>query len=279
MADERMPEEVIAWMSQKGWSEHHDQWHFERRWDHWHARAALPGAPSWIGNLVKHAESQAWTRSAIQEGEAGNGEDFLFMHRAMIHLILEKFPQHLHLLRGWATVPTDPADAEDPLPGGAADAFDPNMAAAIARIERDHADMADDDAFGLFVQTRERPKPGEPLAKSPEPQAGIHNYLHNRWADNSSDINLGSPLVNLINARFWKLHGWIDHCWWRFRRLKGLDDTAAGYVSKLAFYKNIMGKDHHHHHFEGVMRSMRPAHTTNLFVFDGPPVASAAPLK
>lgn len=270
MADERMPDDLIAWMNQKGWGEHHDQWHFERRWDFWHARAALPGHPEWIDELLQEARAKGWQRSAIQEGEAGNGEDFLFMHRAMIHLLLERFPQYLHLLRGWNTIPVDPADAEDPVPGTAPAAFDPGMAAAVARIERIPGEFAADDEFGLFLQTRMRPVPGDPLAQSADPHAGIHNYLHNRWSDDGSDVNLGDPLVNLMNARFWKLHGWIDHRWWRFRRARHLDDGAAAYVNKLAFYRNMMGQDHHHHHFAGVMAATRPRRTRNLFVFDGP---------
>jgi hypothetical protein len=33
MPDVPMPEEMIAWMRQRNWSAHHQQWHFVRRWE------------------------------------------------------------------------------------------------------------------------------------------------------------------------------------------------------------------------------------------------------
>jgi hypothetical protein len=279
MADERMPENMVAWMNKKGWGQHRDQWHFERRWDFWHARAALPGAPAWIAQMIQEAKDKGWQRSPTQEGEAGNGEDFLYMHRAMIALLLDEFPEHLHFLRGWHAVPQDPADTEDAVPADlpgdppnpAKGAFNADMAAGLAKLEAQPQAFDGDDGFGLFLQTRMRPTPGNPLAVSPDPQTGAHNYLHNRWSDNASPINIGDPTVNIFNTRFWKLHGWIDFRWWRFRRAAGLDDAAASYQNKLAFYKTMMGQDHHHHHFEAVMKiNAKKAATRNVFQFDGP---------
>lgn len=43
---------------------------------------------------------------ALQEGEAGNGREFLVMHRAMIELIRAAFPDRAALFAGWAAVPT-----------------------------------------------------------------------------------------------------------------------------------------------------------------------------
>jgi hypothetical protein len=278
MTDERIPEEIVAWMTHHGWGEHHDQWHFERRWDFWHAIAALPQRPAWVDELIREAQEKGWTRSPIQEGEPGNGEDFLFMHRAMIQVLLDNFPQHVHFFRGWNSPPQDASSIEDPVPqdppgappNPSKGAFDPNMAAAITKIEARTPPFATDDEFGLFVETRSRPVPGNPRATSPDAETGIHNYLHNRWSDDDSPINLGDPTVNIFNMRFWKLHGWIDHFWWRFRRAMEFDDTQAGYQEKLAFYVGMMSHEVHHPHFETVMRATAPRRTRNVFIFDAP---------
>ncbi|UJP06135.1 MAG: hypothetical protein LZF61_03930 [Nitrosomonas sp.] len=273
MTDERMPEEMIFWMNQKGWGSHHEQWHFERRWDFWHAIASQPQHPSWVDDLIDDARAKGWSRASTQEGAAGNGEDFLFMHRAMFQLLADNFPQHLHFLRGWNTPPQDPNDPDDSLPssqsGVPGNTFDINMASAITKIEARNPSFSTDDEFGLFLETNLRPAPEDPLARSPDPGAGLHNYLHNRWSDDQSPINLGDPTVNIFNQRFWKLHGWIDYFWWRFRKHKGLDNSSA-YQTKITFYMNMMNQDVHHHDFAHVMRVTGIKSTHNIFAFDFP---------
>lgn len=274
MTDERMPEEMISWMNQKGWGQHHDQWHFERRWDFWHAIASQPGHPSWVDDLISDALEKGWKRSPIQEGEAGNGEDFLFMHRAMFQLLADNFPQHLHFLRGWNSPPQDLNDPDDglppPQPGQPDNTFSPNMASAITKVEARSSIFSTDDEFGLFLETNLRPVPGNPLARSPDPETGLHNYSHNRWSDDQSPINLGDPKVNTFNQRFWKLHGWIDHFWWRFRKNKGFDDNSSAYLTKKAFYIEMMNRDVHHHDFAHVMRTTDVRVTRNIFSLDFP---------
>jgi hypothetical protein len=275
VADERMPEVMISWMNNKAWGEHHEQWHFERRWDFWHAIAANPQHPPWVDDLIAEAKAKGWTRSLIQEGTVDSGEDFLFMHRAMLQLLVDNFPQHLHFIRGWSSPPQDPDDPEDPVPADPSNpskgVFDPNKAAAITKIEARVPIFPTDDEFGLFLETNLRPVPDNPLARSPDLETGLHNYMHNRWSDNLSPINLGDPSVNIFNQRFWKLHGWIDHQWWRFRRARGFDDREASYRTKLTFYIDMMNQTTHPHHFADVVRAVAPRKTRNVFELDEPP--------
>lgn len=283
MADVPMPAEMIAWMQARNWGDHHDQWHFERRWDFWRAILAMPDLPpedrQQVQSMVDDAIDRGWTRAPVQEGQAGNGEEFLFMHRAMFQLLVAEFPQHLHFLRGWHTPPLDPADAEDAVPpdppGGPANSakgpFSANMASAIPRIEAAIPGWATDDEFGLFLETNFRPTPSNALARSQDPQTGLHNYLHNRWSDESSPINIGSPRVNTFNWRFWKLHGWIDHQWWRFRRARGANDADPAYRSKLDAHiamMNMVGHGGHTGvHPQAATRKAKPR-TWNVFRFD-----------
>lgn len=265
MSDVRMPENLITWMNSVMWGPHHDQWHFERRWDFWHFLAGNgdPDTQQAAQEMIDYAHQQHWKRAELQEGEAGNGLDFLIMHRAMLHLIREKFPEHQELIAGWKTPPTDPNDSDDPVPGG--QSFDPAKAEGIKAIENDFATFAGDDAYGLFIQTNIHPLPGNPTNRDPDGRLGVHNYLHNRWTDPESPINLGDPKVNILNARFWKLHGWIDRQWTLFRKAKGLSDTDAAYMNLLAQYKHMMSGHMHPMHDELMESEAEPVERPAAF--------------
>jgi hypothetical protein len=195
--------------------------------------------------------------------------DFLVMHRAMFHLLLEDLPELQHYLRGWHTPPTDPHSADDPVPSGAP--FPAAWSEGIRLIESDFTAFADDDAFGLFLETDIVPIPGNPTNRDPDQRRAVHNKMHNRWSIEGSPINLGDPKVNLFNARFWRLHGWIDHQWWRFRRARGLSDEDPEYQRQLAEYRRMMSGHGHDHH---LMRERaaaadvaRPAGFSRFFAF------------
>lgn len=52
--------------------------------------------------------------------------------------------------------------------------------------------------------------------------SSIHGALHFKWVVNDSPYSLGKQTVNIDNYMFWKLHGWIDGIWERYRIAKGL---------------------------------------------------------
>jgi len=270
MLDIRMPAGIIAWMQGMRWGDHHDQWHFERRWDFWHHLAANhpnPNVRQQIAEMIEYANSQGWQRAPLQEGEASSGLNFLIMHRAMLHLLLQHFPDAQHLLRGWNTPPQDPSDPGDLVNGNTL--FDPDKAAGIVVIEREASQFLDDDAFALFLETNIRPTPADPTHRDPDGRLGLHNYLHNRWSDPNSAINLGDPKVNIFNRRFWKLHGWIDHQWWRFRLARGFADDDPTYLALLEKHKHMMSDHMHTEMAEGMAEPAmrRPEGFSQFFAF------------
>lgn len=199
----------------------HLQWHSERRWDQ------LPPA------ALEYAARQGWARAARQEGEPGNGVEFLAMHRAMIEILAETDPAARPLLQGWESPPTDPQDANDPLPNGASTPFDRDMLAALDRLQHHLDSFASEDELGRYIETSFRPAKGAPTARAADRTAGVHNYLHQRFQDPSSPIDLGNPSVNLLNPRFWRLHGWIDHVWATYRARTGQRDTDPDYQATM----------------------------------------------
>jgi len=266
MADEAVPQQMIQWMRARNWGAHHDEWHFCRRWDFWHELARQGDSDSQA--MVDYAEQKQWQRAAVQEGEAGNGLEFLGMHRAMIQLLVRNFPEHFHVLRGWHTPPLDPADPEDAVADGTP--FDGARKEGILKIEGLEQDFASEDEFGIYIETNLAPLPGEPLRRHEDPRRGIHNYCHNRWTDKNSPINLGDPKVNLENRRFWRLHGWIDFRWWKHRRAKGLQDDDPAYTSLIQNYVTMMDSPHHGHHHHAVAAAVpappRPAGFGRSFI-------------
>jgi hypothetical protein len=216
-----MPPKIVQYINDNQWGDMHLKWHTVRQWD-----LLNPDDQSW-------AQGKGWNRADVQEGQAGNGLEFLAMHRMMMQMLVQVDPNAQDLLVGWTTPPTDPADKRDPLPNDDTTPFDPTKLAAIDTLEN-HIDMfTSDDDLGLYIETSLRPIAGNPSNRATDKSAGIHNYIHNRFADSSSKIDVGDPTVNLKNKRFWRLHGWIDSLWTKYRAQAGKMDTDPDYQAAL----------------------------------------------
>ena len=216
-----LPQSIIDFQNARGWGDHHLEWHTERQWDRLN-----PSDRDW-------AKKHGWKRAGLQEGQKGNGLEFLAMHRAMLRMLTDEFPKNRKYFTGWTTPPTNPRDKTSPLPHGQDTEFDANMAEAIEKLANHIDDFKTDDELGLFIETKARPTMSDPRHRSDDPSAGIHNYLHNRFMDPDSSIDIGDPHVNLQNKMFWRLHGWIDARWTAFREAKGLTEDQADYASAI----------------------------------------------
>jgi hypothetical protein len=216
-----MPRSIVDYLGKHKWGMMHLQWHTARRWD------LMPASS------LEYAKKHGWTRAPLQEGVAGNGIEFLAMHRMMKQHLTDLYPTTKKYFVGWTTPPTDPADRRDPLPDGMMVEFDANMVAAIDRLENHLDTFKSDDELGRFIETSLRPTAYAPDHRTTDKSAGLHNYIHNRFADPSSKIDVGDPTVNLQNKRFWRLLGWIDTVWTNYRALKGLTDDDPVYDAAM----------------------------------------------
>ena len=259
MSDPRLPPEMDAYMQGAGWGEHHDQWHYEQRYDFWRHRAAQGDAGA--AEVVAYGDAKGWGRGPHQEGAPGHGVHFLAMHRAMFELLAETFPQHRTYLEGWRTPPQAPADAEDPVADGAA--FAAEKAEGVVMVDTRQAEFIEEDGFALFLETNIRPTPADPTARTPDLRTGLHNWLHNRWTDPDSPVNLGDPTVNIFNARFWRLHGWIDRLWSEYRRTHGLSHSEPVHAARIREYRHMM--EHGGHGFLERRLPARPERLKRLF--------------
>lgn len=237
MTEPIMPTEISDWMNTRNWGMHHVIWHLARIWDLIDLEAR-----TWV-------QQNGGSRASRQEGEAGNGLDFLAMHRVMLRQLKQQFPGSSNLFAGWPQPPTNPDDANDPVPdNGTPRPFSGNMSTAITRLQNSIAGFPSDDQLGHYIETRLRPIPGNPANQSTDVTTGIHNYIHNRFSDPTSEIDMGSPMVNIHNRRFWRLHGWIDNRWSAFRTAKNLPENEPAYQQALAAATHHMqGHDHGPH--------------------------------
>jgi hypothetical protein len=65
------------------------------------------------------------------------------------------------------------------------------------------------------------------------PEGGIHGPLHGQWTVPGSPSSLVDNDTNVQNFAFWRLHGWIDEMWERYRRAAGLRETDPDYRQAL----------------------------------------------
>jgi len=234
-----MPDEIRAYLAEHKWSHMHLDFHIARMWD-----VLGEDTQQW-------AADQGIARWKLQEGQPTTGLEFLAMHRLMLTELREKFPEHADLFAGWSKPPTSLDDPTGPLPPEAG-AFRPEMVSAIDRLHDRPGELGSDDDFALFLQTTRRPTETDPRGRSPDRSAGLHNYLHNRWMDENSPINVGDPSLNLQNKVFWRIHGWVDARWTAYREAKGLDDSSdAVYLGAMGeaqvWMDDVMERSAHSH--------------------------------
>jgi hypothetical protein len=212
---------MLTFLNQQGWGKHHLEWHTVRQWD-----LLGPNDQAW-------AKRQHWARADLQEGTKGNGLEFLAMHRVMIRMLVEKFPQNADIFTGFAKPPTECSDKVDPCGPETQGPFDANKAKAIDKLMNHLADFKSDDELGLYLETSLRPSATNPEGRASDKSSGIHNYLHGLFMDSSSKIDVGDPLVNLQNKKFWRIHGWIENRWTEYRKIKKMSDKDPAYMAAI----------------------------------------------
>jgi hypothetical protein len=262
-----VPERVHDYLERYQWGDYHIVFHMSRKW-------FLLGDPGrdWLTSVGEYGAD-------LQEGDPGNGIEFLAMHRAMIEHLTERWGAEpvandpdgrvtfVEVLAGWRT----DEEARRGLASAGGD---------VARFERGlgmvhDANAFSEDDFGRFLQTTLR------LSGEVDPDdsarrfydhderegAGVHNWLHGQLADRQSPIDVGNPQTNLSNILFWRIHGWIDATWQAFERVhvrtadeqEAVDRQLARFRLHVQLHSDFA--DHHHpmpRPPDGVIDDVRP---------------------
>ncbi|HEY0468868.1 MAG TPA: hypothetical protein VGC79_31970 [Polyangiaceae bacterium] len=214
--------EVLQWMSDNKWTGAHVIWHAVRGCKDGTASGLL--GPLGFNNsfCTQHAELVPTDQNCKT---AGDGYQFLLFHRHMLQSLKALWPKHAADFAGFPTFPKNKADVPDAYAA-------PNWNATIlaAADIGDNIDKQENlDKFpsegvlGHWLQCQS----GVAKLAASEPYIGLHFDLHNQWARTGSAHGLNDGQVNVTNYMFWKLHGWIDGVWEKYRIAKGITKDPA----------------------------------------------------
>ena len=218
--DMTVPKPVLKWMKDRVWEASHDAWHNVRRC---RSGFAIPGAGGTTALCTTHKELIAMHQECA---DAEDGYQFLVMHRHMMQALRQAFPSHADSFAGFAKFPFEAKDV--PMEwqnrwgtGWAANIV--NTAKTLEDIENKLSMFPTEGDLGKFIQ----------CGGMANGASSIHGALHFKWVVNESPYSLGKQTVNIDNYMFWKLHGWIDQIWERYRVAKGLKADEPKLVQAL----------------------------------------------
>jgi hypothetical protein len=232
---------------------HHALWHGLR--DYWNAPGDGDISKSDKLEIAKLGwepphPSQFPTRGTVKQREADNGagEDFLFMHRQMIHEVRELLDGHgLPMIEAWESIPAPNRRSRNSDGFSVPQAWDPGQGDGTSKSL---ATVKSDEYWHSRMTFLERKfKNPAYLATLTLDQLGskiewlIHNQLHIRWCSLPRDPESSAPLPggrpakessdkwikvwrpdgkpyyyddlndafsSHVNPLFWHLHGWVD---------------------------------------------------------------------
>ena len=255
----QLPNQVVVEMAQSGQRIHHYLFHNVRNnWEFYDEETK-----SNIRNPGWEPPRQAIKREPTRPGGWSNildnysGEDFLFMHREMIHNVNEILGQIPELqypsVKGWEMVPR-PTDLDYPVP--------PAWTDGVTQVK------SDEFFENMFIPWERQFTDPTYLSSvtlghlGSELEFSIHNSMHMRWAsqptgdrpradptrpdlidtilDDPSYDYLGDTYSNHVNPIFWKLHDWIDN---RIEDWK----NAHGITGDIQWTGTWVGNMHGHH--------------------------------
>jgi hypothetical protein len=236
--DAEVPPKVAAFLGALGWAEEHDDWHNIRRFDQicrdvdWKdvRDRDAPQCP----RAQKLVDRGLW-RAPIQEGAPGDGYAFLVMHRHMLQAMREAYPEHPELFSGFSHVPLKKDDPENPMPDREIVWSAAQLSAIdkLSHIEDHLTEFPTEDDLALYMEVPFRWTPEDPQSFQKDESRGIHTALHSQWSIPGSPIFLGNTKNDVNNRIFWKLHGWLDDIWQRYRVAKGISDEDPAYMDAL----------------------------------------------
>jgi len=203
-----LPKPVLTWMSERVWTQSHDAWHNVRR-------CSGGGSFGGFGGSSAVCSMKELIPAHQECADAEDGYQFLVMHRHMMRALRQTFPEHTELFAGFPTFPLEAKDVPSEWQGrwgtGWAQSIK-DVAKTLESIESKLSQFPSEGDLGKFIQ----------CGAMSNGASSIHGALHFKWVVNASPHSLGKQTVNIENYMFWKLHGWIDTIWERYRVAKGL---------------------------------------------------------
>ncbi len=207
---------VLDWMQAHVWEAAHFEWHSIRR--------CTAGTSQSKINVCSHKDMIPADQECLSDGD---GLQFLAMHRHMLQSLRQLWPKHSEQFKGFNKFPQSAADV--PQQWRAAWTSFSTQELANAKIADEIAKPENlsrfptEGAFGRWLQC---------LAPT---YSGLHGALHFKWVRTLNTTHgLGNQSTNIDNYMFWKLHGWIDDVWEKYRTAKGLSPNDPALLAQIA---------------------------------------------
>jgi hypothetical protein len=236
-SDTTLQPEVLQWMTDNKWMGAHVLWHAVRGCNN--GTAGFLTGPLGI-DICKYTVLIPTDQTCKS---AGDGYQFLLFHRHMIQVLKQLWPKHAADFDGFPKFPRNKEDVPEPwreswvgwtqTASGQAVANSQRIleAADIAdSIEQHLSKFPDEGAVGYWLQC---PVGQNAPTFAPQmPWIGLHFVLHDQWSRGANSTHgLNNGQVNITNYMFWKLHGWIDNVWEKYRVAKGITKDEAAMQS------------------------------------------------
>jgi hypothetical protein len=210
--DTTVQPEVIDWMEKNQWQEAHFVWHEARRC----------GGGGIGGGGQKSVDPCKFPEMKPEQNECGgpqDGYEFLVMHRHMIQALKQLWPNHTEQFEGWSRFPgqQDYPEILRKYYTNWTNSILQNAALAdnIDTMSRQDVlkQWPTEGAFGQWLQCGGFGGSG----------SGLHGALHfNGYPQQNQAHSVANQKRNLDAYQFWKLHGWIDTVWEKYRKAIGL---------------------------------------------------------
>lgn len=254
--------EILKWMEDNKWRGAHVIWHAVRGCMDGSAAGLL--GPLGYPNICKDYPVLVPADQNCKTG--GDGYQFLLFHRHMLQTLKQLWPKHAADFEGFPKFPTTQAELpvvwKDEMLKWNAQVLE---AADIGDNIEKHLDrFPDEGALGYWLQCQSGL--AKPAFAPNLPYVGLHFDLHNQWARVPGTTHgLNNGQVNVTNYMFWKLHGWIDNVWEKYRVAKGLTTPNSPEMEK---YKADMAQSCHEMEIEQEILKSTPGNGPML---DCPP--------
>lgn len=228
--DATVQPEVIAWMEKHIWQEAHFIWHEARRCGGGGFAGGFGGGETGAVDPCSFPPERL-----PEENECAgpqDGYEFLVMHRHMLYALRDLWPGHEEQFAGWEMFPdrTDYPDLLHPYFRNWSEAVlsDAALADSIDQMTAEEvlALWPTEGHFGQWIQCGSL-------------QGGLggnslHGALHfNGFPPNNQTHSVANQRRNLDSYLFWKLHGWIDSVWEKYRHATGLTSDDPRLADEL----------------------------------------------
>lgn len=216
---------VYNYMYDNHWQDAHVLWHAVRRCPAANLGSQFPNPCDFVDLLPEENECAG----------AQDGLEFFAGHRLMMEQLMELWPDHAEQFTGWSSFPRTREDYPEQLRSYFSPWSQEILSAADIgdNIENYLHLFPTEGDLGRWIQCAIMPDQAFQFPNFSQ-NANLHFALHfNGDPQRNQRHSVSNTNVNIDSYLFWKLHGWIDNVWERYRAAKSKTRADADYKAEM----------------------------------------------